>query len=587
MKRMMILIFWTASLLLAASCADTDFRPSDSGVMKITAVPADSLAGTRSVLDETAEYEDMITCMTLAAFDSGTGYLVSCSYHESGSMEVELPTERTYRLFLMANMGDLTGEIPAEMKDMQALRYDVRSYSGMKTSGLPMACSMTTPWTPDLTVHLRRLMAKLVIRVDKTDISDMGGGGEASFRNNRVAVGRVARILYPFADGGSSVGNTAELFDDEDIEYDVFADATAVNSEELVMYVPENMQGSKLGGDAAPGDKSESNAELSGAELCTYVSLDGYKDGSSDGVYGSFVYKFFPGSDNTSNFDLIGGKRYNVTLKLTWDGMYAEGDWKVSRRDWSDRRSISVSLVRDRSYSSGISARLARGSTGVPVYIYYSPQGEAYEREEAGGKPHHYSKGWMFFPVRSLDGGGGTAPGLNDGEFIGEKMSSGFVGHDEYRTEHYVTIPYPTEAGYSNRIEYCTNDMREKASLDIRVVEPEIDFTPKSMLFLFTEYGYGTRRTITVSPSSPVRPCNLTAYTDDSDLITLGTFNPETGKVDVYWNDTNTTSSPKTAKVYLHSEVCGISAVCTLTQQDKPGLVIGEDDNGGNAWIEY
>ncbi len=590
MRRIMILSTWTLCVMYMASCSGTGLQSSDAALMRITAVPDDSLSMTRSVLDETAAYEDMVTCITVAAFDNSSGYLVSCSHHESGNLAVNLPMDRTYRIFMLANMGDLSGEIPSLMKDMQSFRYDVRSYSLLKRQGLPMACSMVTPWAPDLTVYLQRLMAKLVITVDKNNISDMGGGGDEAFRNHKIAVNRVARILYPFASGGSSVRGVDDLFEDGDIEYETFADATAVNSEEIVLYVPENKQGAKLDEDARPEDKSESNEELSGAELCTYVSLDGYKDGNLDGVYGSFVYRFFPGSDNSSNFDLEGGKKYLVTLKLTWNGMFAEGDWKVSRSGWKDGRRLLISLEKDRAYGPDLSVCLARGSTDIPVYIYYSPHGEAYESEAEGGEPHHYSEGWMFRPKSSIDdssGSSGPPAEDNEGEFIGSRMSLGFVGHTGYRTKHYVTIPFTTESGYANRIEYCTNDGREGSVLNIEVAEPRIDLTPESMLFLFTEYGYGTRRTIKVDPDSPVRACNIVAYTDDSDLITLGTFDPETGQVDVYWNDTNTTSSPKTAQVFFHSGSCGVTAVCNLTQQNKPGLIIGEDEDGGDGFIEY
>ncbi len=535
--------------------------------MRIVAAPADVMDGTRSVLDETAEFEDMVKSMTIAAFDSGTGYLVGCVHRRSGEFDISLPMDRSYRIYLLANMGDRTGDIPNEMSAMQSFSYDIESYSRLKDMGLPMVCVEDTPWTPELELDLRRLMAKLVITVDKSDIADMGGGGEESFRNHRIAVHRVARVLYPFATGGSAAKSAEDLFVEDGIEFDLFADETAANSEEMLLYVPENMQ--------------EADTDPAGKELCTYVSMNGYKDGTDDGVYGRFVYRFFPESDNTSA--LKGGRRYDVTLKLTWNGMYMEGDWKVERSDWSDNRRIFVSIAPDRGYDSSVSTSIARGSVDVPVYIYYSPQGKEYE----GGADHH-DKGWVFQPMYSFDGNVPISEFKeNTDEFAGVVMSSGFVEHTDCWTKHYVTIPASTYAGYGNTMFYVTRDRRERAVLKIKVTQPVIEFSPLRILSLFHEYGYESRRTIRVNPASPVRPCNITVYTRDNNLITLGDFNPETGKVDVYWNDTNTSSSDKIARVYLHSEACGVTSVCTLVQKSRPDLSIDGEMEGGGADIEY
>ncbi len=555
-----ILIFIIAAMVPGCLSSCSEDRQDASGPLRmgIEAAPADI---TRSVLDETFEFENMVTSMTIAAFDNNTGYLVGSSYHQSGRTEINLPVGRTYRLCLLANMGDLTGRIPEKLSDMESFSYEIADYSGLKTDGLPMLGDTVSNWTPELKVNLRRLMAKLAITVDKKEIASMGGGGEDSFRNNRISVHNVARVIYPFAPGGSAARDAGDLFSLEEVEFDTFVDATATTSEELCLYVPENMQGAKAG--PGPG--------LEGRELCTYVSFDGSKEGLTDGVYGDFIYRFFPGSADGHNLDLCGGKQYKVTLQLTWDRMFAEGDWKVEKSGWSDNRRIFLSLYPDRDYISRTSIRLARGSTGVPVYVFYSPQGNAYESEAAGKQPRHYEKGWEFYVDEPADG----------------QMITGLVEHTPYRSEHFVTIPSATWSGYTNVITYATLDKREKASLYIETVEPVIEYSPSSMLFLFHEYGYDSRQTIRIDPASPVRPCNITVYTDDSDLITLGPFDNETGKVDVYWNDTNTSSAPKKAEIYLYSEACGVRAVCTVIQQNRPVLSVDEELPGDGDEIYY
>ncbi len=586
MKIMVIPAFMFAAMMCILACSGIDYDSDESSVMRILASPSDESELSRSVLDETAAFEDMVTEITAAAFDEAGGHLLATAYNDSGELEIMLPKGGKYEIFILANMGDQSGRIPADRRDMERFRYDVQSYSRMREKGLPMVCTVVTAWTKSLNLNLRRLMAKLVVAVDKSNIAQSGGGGADSFVGHKMEVSRVARAIYPFAPDGSSAKSPDDLFMEEDIEYEIFPDMDVSTGDGTVLYVPENMQGVKSGAYESVGGKSESNPELLGEELCTYVSLDGYKNGYEDGVYGKLTYRFFPGADNLSNFDLKGGMSYNLTLKLTWNGMYTEGDWRVERSDWVDRRKIQLSLHRDGGFETNLSFSLAKGSVHVPVYIYYTPQGEAYEPESEGGMAHHYDKGWNFAPMKPV-GGQPAFPTDNEGEIIGEKMSIGFVEHQDYRTIHYVTVSPSAENGYSNFIRYFTCDGRREAGLEITVTEPVIDFSPSLMSFFFHECGYESRRTIKVEASSAVRPCNIMAYTDETELITLGDFNRESGTVDVWWNDANMGTSPREAKVFLHSEACGATANCTLIQQNRPGLSVGESEYGGGAEIEY
>ncbi len=586
-KKIMAFITLMAGLSFLTSCTHEELELSEE-IMNVVVAAEDFSVSTRSVLPETAAFENMITDVTLLAYDNDSGCLIGSLYSSSSELAISLPKEKNYRIVVFANMGDQTGNASSRMSDLESFRYTVLNYSQLKGLGIPMVCDMVTPWKSSLTVSLRRLMAKLVVKVDKSDISTMGGGGETSFSNSHISVSRIARTLHPLATGGSRALSEEELFQGEDIEYDTFSSTTADISNELVLYVPENRQGNLLPDNGNAMDKSESNTGLAGEELCTYIIHKGHKNGSTDGVSGNIVYKFFPGADNLGSFDLEGGKRYDITLRLTWNGMYTEGNWKVKKSDWIDSREISVSLFRDRAYSGSCSVALAQGSTDVPVYIYYSPSGLDYE-PEGSGKPHHFSKGWGFLTQ--------TSPGCADtaltdlqpgnGVLSGTYMSTGFVEHGAFRTRHYITIPKSTVAGYSNKIMYTTNDRSRTATLALTVAQPQIIFSPASMVFGFNEYGYDTRRTIQVSSGSPVRPCNIDVHTDDTGLITLGAFDKETGSVYVYWNSSNTGSAVKAARVTLYSDVCGVSATCTLTQQSKGGFVIEDEENGGDGDIDY
>ncbi len=575
-------------MLCIAACSPDDFDGSGKDQMIISAMPEDFVIQTRSVLSETAAFENKITGITFAAYDNSTGMLISCLHTDQSRFDISLDKSKTYRIVMLANMGDMTAKFPSKMSGLSSLKHTIASYSQMNSLGLPMVCDVVTPWQPSLTLSLRRLVAKLVVTVDKSDIASMGGGGAASFRNARISVSRISRALYPFAAGGSRASRTSDLFPTDGLEYDTFSSPTANVSEELVLYVPENRQGTLLPGNTESMDKSESNAALSGEELCTFISLNGVKNGSVDGVSGNLTYRLFPGADNVSNFDLEGGKKYMIRLKLTWDGMHIEGNWKVEKSNWSDSREIYFSLDKDSGYTTSRSINLAKGSTQVPVYIYYSPLGLTYEPEGAGDA-HHLAKGWGFQTMYSPSSTTTRLTELQpcDGNLTGTYMSTGFVEHSDYWTKHYITIPKSTGVGYSNKIGYMTSDRSAQAVLSITAVNPSIIFSPTSMEFKFNEYGYESRRVIIVSNNSPVRPCNINITTNDSSLITISEFDKETGTAYVYWNSPNTGSAVRNAKVTLYSDACQVSAACTLTQQAKGGFVIGGDEDGGGGDIDY
>ncbi len=295
------------------------------------------------------------------------------------------------------------------------------------------------------------------------------GGADYSFCNNVVKVRRAARAVFPFEDGGSSAKSADDLNADVS-DWQTVADGYDDLSETLTLYIPENMQGDLLDANSNPWDKSESNSGLD-ASLCTYITVEGFKDGEVDGVEGDFVYRFFPGENDVRNFDLQGNMVYEITLELTWDGMYVDDNWKVEKSNWSDSRSIQVSTSEDHGYARNATLTLMHGAEDVPVYIYFSPHGEEYESELDGGEAHHYDMGWVFMPEYSpSDGTGAVVPKENNSEFTGYYMSTGLVRHTEYRTVHYVTIPATTPPGYTNRIIYMTADGRKSAWLDIVVV---------------------------------------------------------------------------------------------------------------------
>ncbi len=464
MALMRILARSLAFFLVSCSSYHDEYTEQREYMMHVSLSPLDaSCVDVRTAL-ETNALEDKISHATVCAYDKETGRLAAV-VHSASEPVLTLAVDRMYDVYVIANMGDLSESIPVCESDMETFKCVVPSSDNMKARGLPMAGMASSACVGNVTVKVRRLVAKLNIIIDHSEMDS--GGADMSFCNTAVKVHRAANVVRPFADGGSAAESADEI-NPEVYDCQVVVDGYADLSEEITLYVPENMQGNLLSGNLDPWEKSES----SDVSLCTYISMEGVKDGAVDGVEGDFVYRFFPGTDDVRNFDLQGNKVYDISLVLTWDGMYVEDSWKVEKSNWSDSRRLMVSLSEDRGYASKARLDIVRGSSDVPVYICYSPSGMPYESEGSGGEAHHLNRGWIFMPLYPLsDGAADTSPKPNDSEFIGTYMSTGFVGHSEYRTIHYVTVPETTPAGYSNRIVYRTADGRRNAWLDIHVVD--------------------------------------------------------------------------------------------------------------------
>ncbi len=462
--------FCVAICLVLCSCQVKEDMDDCSAerMMHVSLSPCGTCADdTRSLLDS-PDIEDRINDAVVAAYERESGILADVSYSRSDRY-LMLDTSKSYNVYVIANMGNLSLDFPSHESGLELLKFSLPSFGVLASQGLPMAGMLASDWMENLEIEVRRLVAKVNVTLDLSDM-DSGGGGDC-FRGSVIKVHRAARILYPFRKGGSAAMGPEDLYQ-EVADYQTFSSGDSV--ETLTLYIPENMQGSLLDGNDDSWEKSESS-DILDASLCTYISLEGVKDGSGDGVGGDFVYRFFPGEDSTRNFDLRGNRIYEISLALTWDGMYVSDNWKVEKSNWKDDRMIYVSTSEDCGYVSTAKLYIRRGASDVPVYICYSPHGQEYESEEEGGEGHHQIYGWKFHVTDSpYYDFSETFPQHNESELSGDYMSTGFMEHSGYRTVHYVTIPYTTPPGYKNSIVYMTSDGRHLACLHIEVVEADL-----------------------------------------------------------------------------------------------------------------
>ena len=573
-----------AALPLLAGCA-SDAGPARTDAPDcevVLSVEGESPSpGTRSVLPSTDAFETRISEVTVMAY-TASGALETAEYFPSaGTFTISLSRAAGHTLYLFVNMGDLRGSAPDAESGVGGVSWTIPSYSSVSSKGIPMAGRKTIPaGATTASINVRRLMAKLLLTVDHGGMAS--GGDEQAFRNGTVRLRNAARTLRPFASGGSRAQAASELFAGDTDWADLSGDAFASPSETAVLYVPENCQGTLLGQGAGTLDKSLSNAALSGqgaSALCTWLEFTGEKVGGRDGVAGALTYRFFPGADAARNFDLEGGKRYEVTLVLTWDGMFIDGNWMVERSDgWSDTRLIQVAGTPDGPFSDEVRLSLPPGVQDYPYYVFYSPSGASFSATPAGGSHPHATYGWTF----SFDG----RKAASNSAIItaGDGVQVGHSNHGQAFSVQKISIPPDDGLYYQSRVVvYHTMDGRHRATVHVDIAEPEILISPTTVTRQWNEYGSPSSFSVRVIGGN-VPPGQISVRGSGGELY-VGPYDPATGQVTGYWKSANVSSARRRGYVWL--EGLGASVACTVLQETKAAFIVNDDSDDGGADNTY
>ena len=279
-------------------------------------------------------------------------YFDFTSAQQSSSVDWRMPAGRDYTVYAVGNMGNISASLPLseEGLDMASFRYEVPAYSEL--TALPMAQVVSLPAgqlipgaSIRLPITLERLMARVSVRINKSGIT--GGVAAHALQSASLHLRQAAKALYPFRAGGSFALTDADVFSG-DTDYYVFSEGEAwdLNSSEITIYVPENRQGQLLGENDLQARKSGMDAAIAALpqkNRLTYLEFVSSKNGSSDGVSGSLVYRGYLGGNETNDFSVARNQSFTATLNLTWNGFTLEADgWRVQRgENWNDARRLA------------------------------------------------------------------------------------------------------------------------------------------------------------------------------------------------------------------------------------------------------
>ena len=255
--------------------------------------------------------------------------------------------------------------------------YRHETMAEVKACGLPYSGKKTgITATQNGTVSIedcRFLFAKVNLTVDHTGLD---GNLDANyFKNTSVSVKQANGSLSVFSATNKMTSSSDAVTADGD------PSMTNAHKETYTFYVPENMQGNLLTTDD-PALKNLDNPALSSCKgLLTYLEFKGTVNPSNAyaaqvGYTGDFLYRFCLGTDTCRNFDVVGGKSYDITLNFTVSSLFnPEAEWKVSSESFSDGRVIDV--TKDAAFADPLGATFVavRKNRGNTIYLYVNKEG--------------------------------------------------------------------------------------------------------------------------------------------------------------------------------------------------------------------
>lgn len=311
--------------------------------------------------------------------------------------------------------------------------------------------------------NCRRLFSKVTVRIDHAHLDGSGSRPQA-FVNRKLYLRQANGRLQPFSDAGQKSLEAGDILSESDFDPDMAASNASVAV--YSFYVPENLQGTLLPGNADSRRKTPEVLQASGqgaaVPFLTYVEFSGRLDPAQSGYGGDVTYRFYVGADNCTNFDLERGREYNISLSFRAGSLFSP-DWSVGVEGWSDRRLFC--LTADAAYQTRLPDHqqvVVRPNRPGTFYLYANPTGSlGASNALVGGTYVHPSVQESFSPVNITDyafTGALFAPGSTEADWLAVRGITPEYDGQSGRLTLTVTNPgsfyahLGEEAGFSLRL---------------------------------------------------------------------------------------------------------------------------------------
>ncbi|MBO4635415.1 MAG: DUF4906 domain-containing protein [Bacteroidales bacterium] len=288
------------------------------------------IPSTKSTLTS-ANIETRVGEVVLAVYRDGRRF--SSVWFKAPFRPVPIPLYQGQRfhVYALANMGDMRDVLPVEESKMADFTYRISAYhdgsaSSVDKRGIPMA-GFLDYWARDgisTQIRLYRLLARVNVNLE----CQWPGG-----RITHAAVKNMNRTLKPFGD--SAIASADDLYDGAPEAETVGGDGRSV---QLVLYVPENLQGVIPGIESALEKSQDYNQDVQEKkDRLTYLEVSV----TGSGLYeGSMTYRNYLGNNATDSFDIERDKGYVWNISYYEDNLYRD-EWKYEN-SLEDMRSLTM-----------------------------------------------------------------------------------------------------------------------------------------------------------------------------------------------------------------------------------------------------
>ena len=320
-----------------ASCKrlETDLQESGTSesemiTINLDLIPDGMQPATKNFQNECHNFENEIKTVTVCAFNE-TGLMAGAEYYSIfdgnlGSVSITLPNGSGYTIYAMVNTGSELESIPSLeswfLNNTICVLWDVYLF------GLPMTgFTHIEQGTTSATIKLRRKFAKFNITIDHSMLPE-----DYVLSNRSIKVCKGNHRMRPFSESvQTSIYNQTPEFQDREDHLEKTGGGRDM-IQEVTLYVPENIMGDLLPYNTDPAQKIYEALPYPQRDCCTYIEFKAVLETGPDAPK-ELTYRFFPGENNTSNFNIWGNKIYNIRLVITPESLEG-GSWKVSTGDW-------------------------------------------------------------------------------------------------------------------------------------------------------------------------------------------------------------------------------------------------------------
>lgn len=302
----------------------------------ISPEPSDNIADVRIAIGNTSMVtkadmpdEERITDVCLMIFNSHD-MLEKSLYLHGGQQtcNVNLLKGTTYSIYACVNFGY---EVKVRnIKELSDLEYYL-AYPDEYREGIPMTASLKDVLISkdcDIDLELERLMARISLKMDRSRLSD-----GVTMDVVGVRIGNCPKKIRPFTQ--NRILSEDECFKvgfrhDDFLCKPLNRTDSLGQSDELSVYMLENMQGTFSSGGVASHQEKVFDDDDPRKHICSYIEVELdyiYKDMAS--MTQPLVYRFYLG-ENLDNLDIMRNSHYHITISPEDDGLKGDG-WSVDK----------------------------------------------------------------------------------------------------------------------------------------------------------------------------------------------------------------------------------------------------------------